>query len=63
MFLLQKSTPLLSEDESLVEIAPEYPSPVSVLDDVAYIDDSPSPLKQMPNTLKGNAFVLVLPYD
>ncbi|KAM7479819.1 hypothetical protein LguiA_028032 [Lonicera macranthoides] len=48
----KKSTPSLSEDESLVEIAPEYPSPVSVLDDVAYIDDSPSPLKQMPNTLK-----------
>jgi hypothetical protein len=46
---------MLREDESLVDlatIAPEYPSPVSVLDDVAYSDSSPSPLKQTTKTLK-----------
>lgn len=33
--------------------APEHPSPVSVLDTSAYKDDEPSPVKQIPNALKG----------
>ncbi|KAI3686550.1 hypothetical protein L1987_80229 [Smallanthus sonchifolius] len=45
----EKSTLLLREDESH---DPEYPSPVSVLDDGVYIDDSPSPVKHMMKTLK-----------
>ncbi|KAK2989340.1 hypothetical protein RJ640_015051 [Escallonia rubra] len=47
----------LGEDESLVELAtvvPEYRSPVSVLDGAVYIDDAPSPVKQIPKTLKGD---------
>ncbi|KAI3820887.1 hypothetical protein L1987_08438 [Smallanthus sonchifolius] len=48
----EKSTLLLREDESL---DPEYPSPVSVLDDGVYIDDSPSPVKHMLKTLKDDA--------
>ncbi|KAL8216043.1 hypothetical protein R6Q57_022880 [Mikania cordata] len=45
----KKSSLLLREDESL---DPEYPSPVSVLDDGVYIDDSPSPVKHFLKTLK-----------
>ncbi|KVH99288.1 hypothetical protein Ccrd_022487 [Cynara cardunculus var. scolymus] len=45
-----KSSLLLREDES---VDPEYPSPVSVLDDAVYMDDSPSPVKHMLKTLKG----------
>lgn len=48
----EKSTLLLREDESL---DPEYPSPVSVLDDGVYMDDSPSPVKHMLKTLKDEA--------
>ncbi|KAJ0578092.1 putative protein LONGIFOLIA [Helianthus annuus] len=48
----EKSTLLLREDES---VDPEYPSPVSVLDDGVYIDDSPSSVKHMLKTLKDNA--------
>ncbi|XP_057464949.1 protein LONGIFOLIA 1-like [Actinidia eriantha] len=45
----------LSEDGALAEftsLAPEHPSPVSVLDDTMYSDDTPSPVKQIPDTLK-----------
>ncbi|KAL4559328.1 hypothetical protein LXL04_031466 [Taraxacum kok-saghyz] len=42
----EKSTFLVKVDES------EYPSPVSVLDDSVYIDNSPSPLNHSPNTQK-----------
>lgn len=45
-----KSTPKLGEDQSLAQlatVAPEHPSPVSVLDDSVYKDDSPSPVKQI----------------
>ncbi|PWA77132.1 hypothetical protein CTI12_AA195280 [Artemisia annua] len=45
----EKSTLLLREDESH---DPEYPSPISVLDDGIYMDDSPSPVKHMQKTLK-----------
>nr|XP_043638891.1 protein LONGIFOLIA 1 isoform X2 [Erigeron canadensis] len=48
----EKSTLILREDESL---DPEYPSPISVLDDAVYMDDSPSPVKHMPKTLKDEA--------
>ncbi|KAI3685028.1 hypothetical protein L6452_34259 [Arctium lappa] len=36
-------------------VTPEYPSPVSVLDDSAYIDNLPSPVKHTPNTRKDYA--------
>ncbi|KAL7616364.1 hypothetical protein Lser_V15G00565 [Lactuca serriola] len=43
----EKSTLIVKVDES------EYPSPVSVLDDSVYMDNSPSPVKkQTPNTQK-----------
>ncbi|PQM36677.1 protein LONGIFOLIA 1 [Prunus yedoensis var. nudiflora] len=54
----QISTPRLEEDGSVAElatVAPEHPSPVSVLDVSAYRDDAPSPVKQMPNTLQGES--------
>ncbi|KAJ0106438.1 hypothetical protein Patl1_18918 [Pistacia atlantica] len=53
----KKSTPRLSEDGSLAELAtatPEHPSPVSVMDASALRDDDPSPIKQMSNALKGD---------
>ncbi|KAG2679501.1 hypothetical protein I3760_11G052900 [Carya illinoinensis] len=52
----KEPTPRLDEDESLAElatVAPEHPSPVSVLDGSVYRDDAPSPVKQTPNSLKG----------
>ncbi|KAL7161196.1 hypothetical protein ACSBR2_041784 [Camellia fascicularis] len=45
----------LNEDGVLLEfgsVAPEHPSPVSVLDDTMYRDDAVSPVKQMPDVLK-----------
>ncbi|KAM1295808.1 hypothetical protein TB1_014944 [Malus domestica] len=54
----QKSSPRLEEYGSVAELAivgPEHPSPVSVLDNSAYRDDAPSPVKQMPNALQGNS--------
>lgn len=48
----EKSRLLLRDDES---VDPEYPSPVSVLDDAVYMDDSPSPVKHMLKTLKDDA--------
>lgn len=47
----EKSSLVQREDELL---DPEYPSPVSVLDDGVYMDDSPSPVKHMLKTLKDN---------
>lgn len=58
--LFQKSTPRLDEDGSLAElatVAPEHPSPVSVLDASVYRDDSLSPVKHIPNALKGEVSV------
>lgn len=55
-FWLQKSSPRLAEDVPVAElatIAPEQPSPVSVLDASVYRDDEPSPVKQMSTILKG----------
>ncbi|XP_021809912.1 protein LONGIFOLIA 1 [Prunus avium] len=54
----QISTPRLEEDGSVAElatVAPEHPSPVSVLDVSAYRDDAPSPIKQIPNALQGES--------
>ncbi|CAH1428274.1 unnamed protein product [Lactuca virosa] len=48
----EKSSLIQREDESH---DPEYPSPVSVLDDAVYMDDSPSPVKHMLKTLKDDA--------
>ncbi|KAK9267027.1 hypothetical protein L1049_025296 [Liquidambar formosana] len=51
----RKSTHRMSDDGSLAElatVAPEHPSPVSVLDASMYRDDTPSPVKQIPNALK-----------
>nr|POF19182.1 protein longifolia 1 [Quercus suber] len=53
----KKSTPSMDEDGLLAELAtaaPEHPSPVSVLDASVYRDDAPSPVKQIPNALKGD---------
>lgn len=54
----KKSTSRLDEDGSLAElatVAPEHPSPVSVLDESVYRDDELSPIKQIPNALKGDS--------
>lgn len=54
----KKSILMLNEDESPAELAtlsPEYPSPVSVLDGAVYIDDAPSPFKQMLETINDNS--------
>ncbi|CAN4086244.1 unnamed protein product [Withania somnifera] len=48
----KKSILVLSEDEMLAEPAPEYPSPVSVLDNAVYMDESPSPVKHIPEVMK-----------
>ncbi|KAJ8536322.1 hypothetical protein K7X08_034723 [Anisodus acutangulus] len=48
----KKSTLVLSEDEILAEHAPEYPSPVSVLDNAVYTDESASPVKHTPKVMK-----------
>lgn len=53
----QNLTTRLEEDGSATElatVAPEHPSPVSVLDASAYRDDALSPVKQLPNALKGD---------
>ncbi|XP_022728728.1 protein LONGIFOLIA 1-like isoform X2 [Durio zibethinus] len=53
----QKSTSRLVEDRSVAElamVAPEYPSPVSVLETSIYRDDAPSPVKQILNTPEGS---------
>lgn len=43
---------MLSEDGSLAAmVAPEYPSPVSVLDNLVYADESPLPGKRVPEFL------------
>ncbi|XP_006345115.1 protein LONGIFOLIA 2 [Solanum tuberosum] len=48
----KKSIRVFSEDEMLTEPAPEYPSPVSVLDNAVYMDESPSPVKHTPKVMK-----------
>lgn len=51
------------ENELLAEpamLAPEYPSPVSVLDNVGYTDESPSPIKHISEALEGTAFLSCL---
>lgn len=47
----------LSEEDEVgdLSIAPEQPSPVSVLDSSLYIEESPSPVKQISHALEGNA--------
>ncbi|XP_011007772.1 PREDICTED: protein LONGIFOLIA 1-like [Populus euphratica] len=55
--LQKKSTLMFEEDGTSAElafVAPEHPSPVSVLDASVYRDDALSPVKQMPNTIKGD---------
>ncbi|XP_050376897.1 protein LONGIFOLIA 2 isoform X2 [Argentina anserina] len=55
--LMQQLTARLEEDGSAVElatVAPEHPSPVSVLDASVYRDDALSPVKQLPDALKGD---------
>nr|XP_043636812.1 protein LONGIFOLIA 1-like [Erigeron canadensis] len=47
----EKSTLLVKIGEPLT---PEYPSPVSVLDDSVYMEKSPSPVKPTPNHQKDN---------
>ncbi|KAI3463818.1 hypothetical protein Pfo_020481 [Paulownia fortunei] len=54
----KKSTLMLSEEESAEFgfVPPEYSSPVSVLDNVVYKHDSPSPMKYVEKTLReGNS--------
>ncbi|XP_059441169.1 protein LONGIFOLIA 1 [Corylus avellana] len=54
----KKSTSRFDEDGSLAElatVAPEHPSPVSVLDASVYRDDELSPIKQIPNAPKGDS--------
>lgn len=51
---------MLSEDGGLAEfasVASEHPSPVSVLEYTMYKDDSLSPVKQMPDVLRGSALL------
>ncbi|KAL4324709.1 hypothetical protein GQ457_11G026870 [Hibiscus cannabinus] len=53
----EKSASRIVEDGSIEEpamVAPEHPSPVSVLDTSIYRDDEPSPVKQISNTSEGN---------
>ncbi|GMI76777.1 TON1 Recruiting Motif 4, LONGIFOLIA 3 [Hibiscus trionum] len=53
----KKSALRVVEDGSIEEpamVAPEHPSPVSVLDTSIYRDDEPSPVKQLSNTSEGN---------
>ncbi|XP_062116735.1 protein LONGIFOLIA 1 [Humulus lupulus] len=53
----KRATPRLDEEESFAElptVAPEHPSPVSVLDTSAYKDDAPSPVRQIPTVLRGD---------
>ncbi|KAL9337726.1 hypothetical protein Peur_069495 [Populus x canadensis] len=55
--LQKKSTFMFEEDRTSAElavVAPEHPSPVSVLDASVYRDDALSPVKQMPNLIKGD---------
>ncbi|XVF54445.1 hypothetical protein PTKIN_Ptkin05aG0180600 [Pterospermum kingtungense] len=53
----KKPPPRLFEDGPEAElpiVAPEHPSPVSVLDTSIYRDDAPSPVKQILDTPEGN---------
>ncbi|CAI9787187.1 unnamed protein product [Fraxinus pennsylvanica] len=54
----KKLNRMVSEKEQAEARAPlEYPSPVSVLDNNEYTDNSPSPVKHVGKTLKGNALL------
>ncbi|KAL2482302.1 hypothetical protein Fot_43746 [Forsythia ovata] len=51
----KKSNRMVSEKEQAEACAPpQYPSPVSVLDNTVYTDDSPSPVKHVVKTPKGD---------
>ncbi|CAI9754100.1 unnamed protein product [Fraxinus pennsylvanica] len=52
----KKSPHNVREEKSgeLAHVPPEYPSPVSVLDNALYADDSTSPIKLVGKTLKGD---------
>ncbi|KAJ6760482.1 LONGIFOLIA PROTEIN [Salix purpurea] len=55
--LQKKSTLIFEEDGTSAELAfvsPEHPSPVSVLDASVYRDDALSPVKKIPNMIKGD---------
>ncbi|KAJ6676858.1 LONGIFOLIA PROTEIN [Salix viminalis] len=55
--LQKKSTLIFEEDGTSAElafVAPEHPSPVSVLDASVYRDDALSPVKKIPNMIKGD---------
>lgn len=55
----QNSTLMLSEEEAaeIGYVPPEYSSPVSVLDNAAYAQDSPSPIKYTGKILKGTSLI------
>lgn len=59
VILFQKLAASLSEvgAAEFASVASEHPSPVSVLDDTMYRDDTPSPVKQIPDTLKGSTLI------
>jgi hypothetical protein len=52
---------MFEEDRTSREllVAPEHPSPVSVLDALVYRDDALSPVKQIPNMLKGKVLLWI----
>ncbi|KAL3513025.1 hypothetical protein ACH5RR_025742 [Cinchona calisaya] len=55
----KKSMLIAREEESLAEhpmVSPEYPSPVSVLDSAVDMDNSPSPIKCIRKTLRGDEY-------
>ncbi|KAL8132261.1 hypothetical protein AgCh_007950 [Apium graveolens] len=54
----KRSSVMRNEDDSVAELgttSPEYPSPVSVLDGAVYIDNEPSHLNQILETIKDNS--------
>ncbi|KAK1404560.1 Protein LONGIFOLIA like [Heracleum sosnowskyi] len=54
----KRSSVMRTEDDSVEELgttSPEYPSPVSVLDGAEYIDNEPSRLSQILETIKDNS--------
>lgn len=59
LWFIQNSTLMLSEEEAaeIGYVPPEYSSPVSVLDNAAYAQDSPSPIKYTGKILKGSLLI------
>lgn len=59
---LQDVSLRLNEENTTRDLAsaPEQPSPVSVLDSSAYMEGSPSPVKQTSHALTGETFFLLL---